>query len=744
MKTIYSMSVAVVALMAASTGAHAQGAGPADNAVGTATATSGAQVGDIIVTASRRSETLQKTPIAVTAVNADKVQALGLGNITDIASITPGANFSVKSGFFSPHIRGIGTDYVSVGIESPVAVYEDGAYLTRTIAVSEILDNFDIGSIQVLRGPQGTLYGRNATGGVVLVNSADPIPDFEGRVRGEYGNIDHRKLEGMFNIPLGDELALRATAGYKHDDGYIRNIDTGRDAGGSRTYSVRAKLRWQPEGADIILGGEYYNNSNSIPAATALARNDATCLACTIDPAAVAPTHGYYETQGDTQTRPTRTEFYGATLRMTFDADAFDVSSVTTYRQSRTENSAGDSDLTSLRIQEFAVPESGGTSYTQDLQLTSKLQGPFNYLFGLSYLHDKGYFNPVFLGSAFGNDFNPETAPGFDNTATTNSYAAFLEGYYDLTSDLKITIGGRYTYERRTAEAYLNQAITGVPEGVSFGLKTSQRAFTPRFVLAWTNGPTNAYYSFTRGFKAGGFPGPITSPANPLEPEKIFSHEVGLKQSLFGNTVQLNLAAFYAKNKNQQTQSLDLDAGGTITSNAGAMENYGVEFEGQIVPFDGLNLGVSAAWQHARYKPYRNALLNCVDPVTGGLIACVLDITGTAPPETPEWSGSFNANYDFRLASWKASLSGIATYRSSINYQPGAGGPLRYDKDNGLFLLNASGYISPPDTDLRLGFFVNNITDRKYPVFRQTTQPYGLYYYAARPRTYGVRIEYRF
>lgn len=709
---------------------------------------------DIIVTAQRKSERLQETPIAVTAVTAEAAQSLGLNQIQDISAITPGASFTTNNNFFAPYIRGIGTNYVSVGVEAPVAVYEDGAYLTRTLSVNEVLDNFDIGSIQVLRGPQGTLYGRNATGGVVIINSADPVDRFEGRVRGEFGNLEHRSISAMLNVPLAQDLALRFTGGYRHEGDFMHALsDTVQDRGGGRGYNVRGKLRWNPGNASIVLGGQYYSTSFRMGIGT-LGRNDSTCYGCTILPGIVPQERGFYDFTGDLQLSPLKAEFYGANLNMAFDMGSFDLTSTTTYRHQKNRNSAGDSDFTPAALFEFGVPASGGRSLTQDFQVASKLDGPFNYLFGLSYLNDKAYFNPCFLGAAFGGSVDPATAGCFENSNTTNSYAAFAEGYYDLTDRLKVTVGGRYTYEERTAHGYTNAVLGtlfGAGGAFSFDLSVAQRAFTPRFVLAWNDGPTNLYYSFTRGFKAGGFGGPFVFPVDAIGPEKIFNHEVGIKQSLFDNKVRLNVAAFYFKNKNQQVQSLD-NFSNTVSVNAGAVENYGIEVEVQATPADGLNLGLSAAWQHARFKPFRNAALICFDPAGlsapaapgATLYACLGDLTGTPPPHAPNFSGSANASYEFAVGSWIGSLSGIAEYRGAINYFAGGGGDLAYDRDGKRVLVNTSGYVSPPGKDVRIGFYVNNLFDRKYVTYRQTVAPWGTAYNAGKPRTYGLRLEYSF
>jgi iron complex outermembrane receptor protein len=741
--------------------AHAQSAptaeqGTPDPAVdaksaGTSELTPGS-IGDIIVTAQRRSERLQDVTVAVTAVGPLMAEKLGLRGIVDIAAVTPGASFQAASGgFFQPYIRGIGQLFVNPGLESPVAVYEDGAYLSRMLGITELLDNIDIGSIQVLRGPQGTLFGRNATGGVVLVNSADPTSKFEGKVRAEYGRFDRRTLEGVINVPLTNDLSMRVTGRYKHEDGFVKNVEFGGKTGGGRNYGVRAKLRWQPEGADIILGFQYQNTLQALDIGI-LSQDAPTCYACTIF-GVTGTTNGYYEQRKNPQP-PVKSNYYGATLKMVFDLESHELTSLSTYRRQRATGNT-DSDFTPVDLFNFTIPSAGGESYAQDLQIASRSDGRFNYITGVSYLKDRGFYDISFTGLAYAAPVATfGEFPRFINIARTQSYSGFVEGYFDVTDQIKLTAGGRYTYDKRKFHGITRDsfaALFGAP-GFEFRQKKSLKAFTPRFVIAWDNGPTNIYYSYTRGFKAGGFAGPSIFEGPPVGSEKIGSHEIGLKQSSMGGRLRFNLAAFYFKNKSLQTQSVDQTSGGVVTQNAGALENYGLEMDTQYQPSDGLNIGVTAAWQHARYKPFRNASVVCFDP-TGTLNAsapgatiygCAEDLTGRAPPNAPDFTASFNAGYDFAIGSWSANLSGLAQYRSSIDFFPGAGGPLRYDRDNGRMLVNVSGYVSPAGDNLRIGFYVNNLFDKKYPTFRQTSQPYSLSYEPGRPVTYGARVQYSF
>jgi iron complex outermembrane receptor protein len=680
------------------------------------------------------------------------IDKLGLRGIVDIAAVTPGASFMAASGgFFQPYIRGIGQLFVNPGLESPVAIYEDGAYLSRMLGITELLDNIDVGSIQVLRGPQGTLFGRNATGGAVLINSADPTPNFEGKVRAEYGRFDRRTLEGVVNVPLANDLSLRVTGRYKHEDGYVTNVAFGNKTGGGRSYGARAKLRWQPAGADIILGLQYQNTRQALDIGI-LSQDAPTCYACTLF-GVTGTTNGYYEQKKNPQP-PVKSTYIGATLKMVFELGTHELTSLSTYRRQRATGYT-DSDFTPVDLFNFTIPNAGGESYAQDLQIASRSDGRFNYIAGASYLKDRGFYDISFTGIAYAAPVATfGEYPRFINIARTQSYSAFVEGYFNVTDQIKLTAGGRYTYDKRRFHGITRDsfaALFGTP-GFEFQQKTSLKAFTPRFVVAWDNGPTNIYYSYTRGFKAGGFAGPAIFPGAPVGSEKIGSHEIGLKQSAMGGRLRFNAAAFYFKNKNLQTQSVDQASGGVVTQNAGALENYGLEIDTQYEPLQGLNLGVTAAWQHARYKPFRNASVVCFDP-TGTLnptapgatiYGCSEDLTGRAPPNAPDWTASVNAGYDFSLGSWTANLSTLAQYRSAIDFYPGAGGPLRFDRDDSRILVNASGYVSPPGDNLRLGFYVNNLFNKKYPTFRQTSQPYSLSYEPGRPATYGVRIQYSF
>lgn len=703
--------------------------------------------GEIIVTAQRRAERLQDVPLAITAVTPEFVTQSGIRSVTELKYASPGVDINNNTGFIFLNIRGIGSKFVSTGLEAPVAVYVDNTYIPRTNGLNTLLDLVDPGSIEIIRGPQGTLYGRNATGGVIRVNSANPTDKLEGRIAAEYGRFEHKQLDGMLNVPISDDLSIRFAGRRRKEDGYVKNID-GQTLPEVNSYTARMRMKWTPSDTVEITGGVEWNHSKANGFNDLLGRDDSTCLACGFTGAKVQP---FYKA-AVTIVSPYVNRSFRSDLKINLDLGDYALSSTTTYFNNFGEQDA-DNDFTAADVFRYHVIRNGGKSFGQEFQLNYDGDGPLSYVAAVGYLKDKGFIDFGLEGSAF--QFSEDFVgvfPRANMTVKTQSYYGLLEGTYKLTDTIKVTAGGRYTYDKRSQLATNNAGFLLFGAPASYKAHASFKAFTPRFVLAWDNGPTNIYYSYTRGFKAGGFVTPSPFPGNSIKPEKIFSHEVGVKHSALGGKLTAGLSIFYYKNKGLQTQVIDINSGGNITENAGSSEGYGGELELTARPVEGLNIGASVAYLHAKYVSYKNAAQTCFDPTGTSnpsnpgatLYPCRVDLSGTVVPNAPKLTLSANANYTFPIGDWTGSLSGIAQYRSKMIFWAGAGGPLGWDRQKGYTVVNFSGYVSPPGDNLRLGFYVDNAFNTQYAAIRTTLTPWGLSYNAAPPRTYGGRIEYKF
>lgn len=714
--------------------------------------------GEIIVTAQRRPESAQDVPIAVSAISAAQVEQLGIHSLTDIQILTPGASFGDGYTFAQLYIRGVGAQVVTPGLESPVAVYSEGVYLQRSLGVADLLDQYDPGSIQVLRGPQGTLYGRNATGGAVLIASADPTDRLEGAASAEYGRFDHVQLDAMLNLPITPTLRLRLAGRYRDEDGYVRNRADGDRQGGRRVKAVRAKLAWEPtDTAEFLLTAEYQRNRRGADLEQ-LGDVGPSCLLCAS--AGITTTPGFYEQDVNGGNRH-RGELFSTSLRARVDVGALTVTSLTGYRYDK-DVEATDQDFTPIDAFTFRTPNTGGKTFTQDLQVASQLDGPLDFLAGASYLHDKGIYAVQFSGALFppvGGELPTSTS-----RTTTESISVFGEAYYALTDQLKLTAGGRYTFDDRRLDGDLNAGFGGP---LVFSQKFDYKAFTPRFVLAWDNGPTNIYYSYSRGFKSGGFFTPALGPVVDVTPEKTYSHELGVKSRALDNRLRMSLALFYYKNKNLQTTVIDTLGGGSRAINAGAVRGYGAEFDAQFTAAQGLVIGGSVSYLDAEYTSFPNALVKCLDtgplasPALSPLFECTQDLGGVRPPHAPRFTLGGYANYDVELGEWTANFAVVGRYQSAISFYPGAGGvpgravdltgtghlagsPIGYDRQSGYTIVNLSAYVSPPGARTRVGFYVDNALNTKYTNFKVTSAPFGMIYAAAKPITYGARVSYRF
>jgi iron complex outermembrane receptor protein len=733
-----SVAVSALALGLAAMPAQAQEA-PAPASA--SDAVQGPQIEDIVVTAQKRgTQSLQKVPIAISAYSGEQLETLGIKSFNTIDLKTPGLVFTQNSGTVQPYIRGVGTEFPNVGLEPSISVYLDDVYWQR--ATGSNYNLIDVDQIQVLKGPQGTLYGRNATGGAILLTTRNPEFKNSAHFAFEVGNLDHQQVDAVLNAGLSDQFAVRVAARFSDQDGYIHNPATGEDFAGYRNYEVRGKALYQSGdfSALLTLG---YNRSSNRSGLRQQVLDAPLCLVCAITGATPPP--GKYQTYQGVPPTPIRSHVYYGTLKLEGKLGDLTLTSISSLRKASAiaatdeVNFAGAPLPVRLDLLTFNVPQNDGKDALQEFRLASDFDSPLNFLLGVNGQHTKETFATLLTGAAFAGSFQSSL-----DKLKTDSASVYAELYYDLSDTLKLTVGGRLNYDKKVG----NSQPGGVAAQPAYTYRYSSTKFTPRAVLAWSpDSDQNYYLSFGSGVKSGGFnyPSFANSPTDILKPERLNSYEVGAKNSFLDNRVRTTLAVFYYNYSNMQVAFADATRG-SVRVNAGKSEGYGAEFDAQIAVSSALTLGLGYSYLHARFTDYPNATLYQAGPVgVPGVIGLIIpNLKGSPLTRAPDHTAYANATYSFDLPSdWGGSVSAVGRYTSSYDFNPGRGGALGLDYQKSFTLVNLSSSFGPKDGNFKIGLFVNNLFD-KYYLQNLATNNFGAYRGAAPPRTYGGSVSVDF
>ncbi|KHK91388.1 TonB-dependent receptor [Novosphingobium malaysiense] len=701
----------------------------------------------IVVTAQRRSEGIEKVPISVAAFGQDTLDNLQIQSTADLQFATPGITNTQTAGdgISALFIRGVGTGYSGPGLEGSVAFYLDDVYLqTQTASAQNIID---VDQVQVLKGPQGTLYGRNATGGAVVVTTNNPEFDaVSGYMQAGYGNLDWARGEAVLNVPLGQTFAIRAAGFYDRRDGYVENTafpsEKKSGVGAGQTWGGRIKARWQPVPELDVIGTFAYDRRNGNGAIHSLR----------FDPAGEPTGLGWYQTMQS----PAReggggddTDGLMASLLVSYTAGDWTVSNTFAYRRTRafgcTDNDGVPAELLYFCTVSQRSPNPGTAdgkrddTFTNELRVVSDGAGPLNVTAGLFYEHNKSRFVGRIGGGFFGT-----LLPTFDNRDKLEAWSGYLELYYNLTDRLKVTLGGRYTHEKKYHSVLLDDDALAL---VGFTLPTFDEAsksfdnFSPRFVLAYDADDWNFYASLSRGFKSGGFNSPDFAITPPLDPETITAGEVGAKYRSPDGSLRFSTAAFYYDWNGVQVAFITGGGTGIMQQNAAGAHIYGVEADLTYSPNSSWTLRAGAAGTHARYSSFTNAAV--YDLIGGFLTATAEDLSGDPVQHAPDFTANGSVTYNFPLGDWTGHVTAAGYYTSKYDFTAGAGGELRASRQRAHALVNLTGSFVTPAENLELGWFVENLFDVKR-ISLINTGSNGVYMTPDTPRTYGATVRYSF
>ncbi|MBA4761948.1 TonB-dependent receptor [Sphingomonas sp.] len=701
-RTILTASAALSAL--ASVPAMAQEA-PAEETAATQDS------GEIVVTARRREESLIDVPISMSVVSGDSLVKSGAADITALQDKTPNLTLQIARGSNSTLIafsRGVGQQDPLWGFEPGVALYIDDVYVARPQGA--VLDIFDVERVEVLRGPQGTLYGRNTIGGAVKYVTRRLGDDFKASFRGSYGSYNQIDLVGQVVVPVGDTLSLGAAVAQYWRDGFGTNLTTGAEHYNKDVFATRLSAEFTPTDTIFVrVAGDRVLDRSNPRHGTRLQPNGT-------DPI-YAPTASVYDTRagiGDDNRVETRGLSVTGEIGL---SDALTFKTITAWRDGNTDTVI-DFDNTSLPTLDIPA-EYSDRQFTQELQLLyegDRLQG----VFGLYYLNGRasGAFDTVLGG------LNTTTLTAGE--VFTKSYAAFGDFSFDLTDTFKISAGLRYTRDEKTGTVF-RRNYTGIRSprfgnaaavpGLIRSDYTNSRDFeklTPRISLSYQpNADLNLYASYGKGYKSGGFDmrgDAILTPTtvNGYEPETIDSYELGLKGAFLDRTLFINAAGFFSSYKDQQvTIQVPSLAGGiaSFVDNAGKGEIYGFELETRMVPSRHFQASVVVGYTNADYKEFFTFIGGGTTPV---------DVSNQrAFQNTPEWTANASFTWSNDVAGGVLAFTPSVSLRSDTQMFELATPALDQD---GYALVDASLNWTSGDGRYRLGVAARNLTDARYRV----------------------------
>ncbi|CDO36318.1 MULTISPECIES: TonB-dependent receptor [Novosphingobium] len=692
---------------------------------------------EIIVTARRREERLVDVPIAVTSFSGAQLEKSGAIDVTDIAQSAPNVTLEPSRGTnstLSAFIRGVGQQDPVSGFEQGVGIYLDDVYLNRPQAA--VLDIYDVERIEVLRGPQGTLYGRNTIGGAVKYVTRQLPQDFYLKVKGTIGTYDQADGVVTVSAPISDLVRVGGSVARLTRDGFGKNLTTGAENYNKNVWAARGSLDIGGYGAPVLIriSGDYTHDKSNARGGHRLIPGFASGAPVLSD---------VFDTRGGLTDPKQDVEAYGFAINATAElTDALTFKSISSWRK---DNSASPIDFDALPTVDLDVPAFyHNEQVSQEFQLQWDDGGPLQGLVGVYYLDataDTYFDSRLYTTYA---DVLPMLTGHTEADVSTKTYAIFGDFTYDLTDQFSLSLGGRYTWDKRKANILKENYILGGSAGfqnpgVLFSTDTDFsggnefKKFTPRVSLSFKPSVDhNIYASYSKGFKGGGFdPRGVGKNANDLDgngslsdaeiaqylsfkPETVDSYELGYKGNLLGGALYVAGAIFRMDYTDIQIPgSVACTVNGVptfcgVVSNAGKARMQGAELEANarlgrdlVASGDRLNFSTAIGYIDAKFKKYETLI--------GGQTVDVARYRNIQ--NTPKWTASGTLSYATPVGAGELSVSTTVSYRSKTHQFEF---PSPYLDQKGYALWDASLVYSAPGSGWSIGLHGKNLLDKEY------------------------------
>lgn len=753
--------LSIGAILSIASPAMAQDATPQPNAAANPIqAADDGSLGDIVVTARKRPENIQDVSASISALSSDELSRRFDSDVRDFADSSPNIVIDDTQqgpgGVAAIYIRGIGVADVEKSVDPAVGVVYDDVYIGQSSG--SLLKAIDIDRVEVLRGPQGTLFGRNATGGVINLGRSRPTHDLTGKARVTGGNYNTFKAEGVVRGGLTDTLAVKLSGAYERTDGYIYNAVYNTPGQRSDFYSIGGAVLFQPTSKLEILASFDHQQTNQDPPQL-LAVNRPTDLFCTAyqqcSPSPGVPTSGdrYVSVNNG---RLQKNAFFTLDLaiaKVKYDLGGdFEANYIFGWLKTN-EGAHQDFDASPFTLYHTDRPARWHQT-THELRLTKGGSGPLTFVMG-GYFWDSKY--TINLKNYIGFAGPPLLTSAQDVTQTTRSYAGYFEGDYRITDKLKLNVGARYTHDGKSSlvndrpvyiygtttetnpTVVIQPSLAGGQIVMTAPVKANWSKFTPKVSVSynWTD-DVMTYALFSRGYRGGGFngrPATIGAATIPYNPETLDNFEIGFKSEFLDRKVRLNGAVYLMKYKDMQ-QDLDVPAPGTSTGrenrtiNAAQADLKGFELELTTRPTRELTITGNVGYLDAKYKNFIGDIY---------LTGTAIDASFLKIRRAPKWTWDIGATYQTDVGPGSMWISGgvhyIGAHEITFLNNPNLRNP-------GQYLVDASLNYRWQKTTLSL--FGKNLAGADGWTIGYDVQ--GVWSYAAPrpPRTWGVALTQAF
>lgn len=725
---------------------------------------------EIVVTAQKREQSAQDVPISIAAFSGAQLAARGVAEVADIGRLAPNVQINYGFGLNAFNIRGVGINEFSANLDSPVAVHVDEVYLSKNFMTDLLL--FDVDRVEILKGPQGTLFGRNTTGGAVNFYTRKPQhTSFAAGGTIGYDNFRTIRADGYATGPIGNGLAVRL-AGFVTDQGqgFYRNITLGRDEWRVRKFGVRGQIAWEKEATSALLSVHYgrdrselspYEGRGVFTPASLAAGAPVLCagyLNGSVNGATTGCVRGTDgQTPGDTNPRTSTNDLthkvdnrsVGGQLRITHDLGSSTLTSISAYERFRRDAREDDDGSPGASFDVYW--HQNIRQFSQELRLSSNDNDSWNYIVGAFYEHDDLYnADQALLGGG--------AVPGFftEFDQSLDAFALFLHNEVKLSPALSLTAGARYNHERISIDGgtYFGpgQIRTGRVErpatilatlsssqAVVGGHSRSDSAISFKMGLQWKPeirvGAVDdlmIYGNVSTGFRSGGFNADFAISQDAftqLGPERITAYEVGFKSELAQRKLRLNGAVFHY---DFDDGVVNIDRPGIpapVAVNAAAIKIWGAEVDARWRPVAGLEFSSGAGWLSAE--------------ISGDLTSTGISLDGNRPVNSPRFTYNGSARYEVQLGERLMAAASMDANWRSAQFLETLNEPVSREK--GYWLVNANVSLSEADSRWSLTAWVKNLTETKYRSYINDLASFGFVLNVyGQPRTYGLTAGFKF